>query len=144
MKIKNQFPRLGIGILILRNKKILMLKRQGSHGAGQWNLPGGHLEFGETTQQCVRREIFEETGLKVKTAKVICVNEELNFIETDGKHYITIGCLAKVEKGEPILKEPEKCEKLDWFSLNDLPASLFLPSQNILDCYRKKVVSLVQ
>ena len=59
-------PLVGIGIMILRNNKILMLKRKGSHGSGEWNLPGGHLEFGETISNCVIREVFEETGLKIQ------------------------------------------------------------------------------
>ena len=135
-------PRVGVGVIILRGKKLLMLKRRGSHGSGTWNLPGGHLEFGETIIKCVRREVFEETGLKVKESKVICVNEELNFIKSDNRHYITIGCVAKIKSGKTKLKELEKCEELGWFCLESLPKPLFLPSENILECFKKGVISL--
>jgi len=135
-------PRIGIGVIVLRKDKVLLLKRKGSHGPGQWNLPGGHLDFGETIEECARRELVEETGLKASETKLICVNEELNFIKTDQKHYVTLGVLVEVKYGEPEIKEPDKCERLDWFRLDQLPSPLFAPSQNIIESYRKKVISV--
>ena len=62
--MKNDYPRVGIGVIVMRNGLVLLGERIGAHGAGTWALPGGHLEFGESVEQCARREVWEETGLE--------------------------------------------------------------------------------
>jgi 8-oxo-dGTP diphosphatase len=59
-------PRVGIGVIILKNGRVLLGKRKSSHGTGTWHFPGGHLEFGESLEDCSRREVLEETGMKIK------------------------------------------------------------------------------
>jgi ADP-ribose pyrophosphatase YjhB (NUDIX family) len=59
-------PQVGVGVIVLREGKVLLGRRRGSHGAGTWALPGGHLEFGESVEDCALRETEEETGLAVK------------------------------------------------------------------------------
>jgi 8-oxo-dGTP diphosphatase len=61
----NPVVRVGIGVFVWKDGKFLMGKRLGSHGSGTWSIPGGHLEFDETWQQCAVREVLEETGLKI-------------------------------------------------------------------------------
>ena len=56
-------PKVGIGVLIVKDGKILLGERIGAHGSGLFALPGGHLEFGETFEETARREVEEETGL---------------------------------------------------------------------------------
>ena len=56
-------PQVGVGVVIVRDGKVLLGLRRGSHGAGSWALPGGHLEWGESVESCARREVKEETGL---------------------------------------------------------------------------------
>lgn len=60
MKIKT-----GIGVIIYKSGQVLIGQRIGSHGANTWSFPGGHLEEGEKPEATARRELFEETGLKV-------------------------------------------------------------------------------
>lgn len=136
-------PKIGIGVLVLNKSKILLLKRQGSHGEGQWCFPGGHLEFGEKITECVTRETYEEAGIKIKDIKIICVNEEMDFIKTNNKHYITIGCISTYKSGDLINQEPQKCLELGWFSLDNLPSPLFIPTKNIIQCYKQNCFSLI-
>ena len=57
--------RVGVGVLVTRGAEVLVGQRRGSHGAGDWALPGGHLEVGESWEACAARELEEETGIRL-------------------------------------------------------------------------------
>jgi len=85
-----RYPRVGIGVLIQNDKgEVLLGKRKGAHGAGEWSFPGGHLEFGEKIFECARREAKEETGLSVEDFELISVADEMRYMETDGKQNLS-------------------------------------------------------
>lgn len=91
-------------------------KGRGKLGAGEWALPGGHLEFAETFEQCAAREVLEETGLTLQNIRFERVE---NCIHTkDGKaaaHYVTIFMRGTVdEDAAPQNLEPDKCEGWQW------------------------------
>jgi len=100
--------RVGTGVFVFNPKgKILLGKRKGSHGAGEWSLPGGHLEYFEPMYDCVIRELKEETGMDIITNfRQIGFTEK--FYPEFGKHYITL-FFACITKQKPKLMEPEKC-----------------------------------
>lgn len=118
-------PQIGVGVLVFRNGKVLLGRRKGSHGAGDWSAPGGHLEFGESPEACAQREVLEETGLQINGlshgAFVSDIFPEVN------KHYITLFMVAHEIRGEPQRLEPEKCEGWQWFAPDALPEPLFAP-----------------
>jgi len=124
-------PRIGVGVLLFRDGKVLLGKRLGSHGAGEWATPGGHLEFGETPQQCAQREVAEETGLSLGE----CVQGPFtnNIFCSEQKHYVTLFMLAWHASGTPERCEPHKCEGWQWFDKTALPQPLFAPLQSLLD-----------
>jgi 8-oxo-dGTP diphosphatase len=126
INMAKSYPRVGIGVMI-QNKKgeVLLGLRQGSHGAGEWSFPGGHLEFGETIFETAKREVKEETGLEVNKFKLISVADEMRYIKSDGKHYVNIGLKTEYKNGEPKLMEPNRYKEWRWFSLDDLPNKLF-------------------
>lgn len=125
------FPRVGVGVIIVRNGSILLGLRKGEHGKGQWAPPGGHLEFGENFEACAKRELAEEVGgMKVQNIRVGIVTNDI-FHESQ-KHYVTIHMLADYVSGTPASLEPEKCEEWKWFSLDKLPIPLMLPLHNAL------------
>jgi len=133
-------PQVGVGVLIFRDGKLLLGRRKGSHGSGDWSAPGGHLEFGESPEACAQREVLEETGLVLgelhKAAFVSNIFPEVN------KHYITLLLVAHESQGEPQLMEPEKCEGWQWFEPNALPQPLFAPLQTWIE--RDGVTNLLQ
>ena len=123
-------PKVGIGVIIIKDQKILLGKRKNSHGEGAWCCPGGHLEFGETWEQCAIRETMEETGIKIKNIRFGTTTNDI--FEKEQKHYITICMIADFESGEVKVMEPEKCEQWEWFEWDNLPNPLFLPTINQL------------
>ena len=123
MKTGKQRPLPAVGVMIFKKGKILIGKRHNnsSHGAGTWCFPGGHLEYGETLEKCVVREIKEECGLKVKNLHFQCVANVRRY----GKHHVLIGFIADWQSSEPKNLEPHKTADWQWFSLNKLPRPLF-------------------
>lgn len=118
-------PRVGVSSMVVKNGKILLGKRRGSHGAHTWATPGGHLEYGETVGECAKRELLEETGL---TAKSLTFGPYTNdVIAPDGKHYITLFVFITDFEGDLSCLEPEKCEGWKWFSFDALPSPLLTP-----------------
>ncbi|KAI1159824.1 NUDIX hydrolase domain-like protein [Nemania serpens] len=108
-------PRVGVAALLFNDKEeLLMGKRAGSHGAGSWACPGGHLEMGESFFACAERETLEETGLRVKGVKVVAVTNDV--FDAESKHYITIfvQCVMEDSEAKPQTLEPNKCEGWHW------------------------------
>jgi len=123
-------PRVGVGVIVIQEGKILMGKRKSAHGSGLWAFPGGHLEFGETVEACAIRELEEETGLRAQ--KWMLGGWENTFFLPE-KHYITLFIYVTEFAGELKLMEPEKCEGWDWFSVDALPEPLFPVIQGLVE-----------
>ena len=68
--MKDNYPKVGVGVMIIKNGKVLFHKRKGSHGDGEYAWPGGHLEYMESFEDCVRREVYEEAGIEIKNITV--------------------------------------------------------------------------
>ncbi|MBB1626605.1 NUDIX hydrolase [Achromobacter sp. UMC71] len=123
-------PQVGVGVLIIRDGRILLGKRAGSHGAGTWALAGGHLEFGESVEACARREVLEETGLTL--ARVLPAPYTNDVMADEGKHYVTCFVEASVvDDAPPRILEPGKCLAWEWFRWSKLPEPLFLPVKTL-------------
>lgn len=138
-----KYPRVGVGIIIKKGNKILLLKRKGAHGEGEWALPGGYLDFGEALRECAVREVKEETGLDInqKDLKFVSVSEQLDYIKSDGKHCITVGFIVEYKgKQKPKIGEPDKSTEINWFDLNNLPKPLFTPSKDNINNFENKSV----
>lgn len=123
-------PRVGVGVLVWYDRKVLLGRRRGAHGAQSWSFPGGHLEFGESWAACAAREVREETGLELSALSFAGVTNDV-FTEA-GKHYITLFMQGQARSNAAELREPDKCEGWAWFAWSDLPGPLFLPICNLL------------
>lgn len=122
-------PRIGVGVVVIKNDTVLIGKRLNAHGEGTWAFPGGHLEFFEEVEDCARREVLEETGLEITNVSFATFTNDL-FIK-EQKHYITIFMRADYVSGELELLEPEKCAEWIWATWDNLPEPLFLTMQNL-------------
>ncbi len=125
--------RVGVANVILRDNCILLGERIGSHGANTWATPGGHLELGESIEQCAKRETLEETGLVVNSISKLGFTNDI--FETEGKHYVTLFVITSCAEGEPQIMEPDKCKQWKWCKFDELPQPLFLPLINLLKEY---------
>ncbi len=129
--MKENRPKVGVGIFIVKDGKILIGKRIGKHGHNTWAPPGGHLEFGESFEDCAKRETLEEVGLKIKNPKFIKLTNDIH--KNENKHYITIFMITDEFDGEVKAMEPDKATDWDWYDWNDLPKPLFLNIQYLKD-----------
>ncbi len=133
----------GCGVMLLKDNKVLLGKRHKDpdkadselHGEGTWTMPGGKLHYGETFEECARREVREETGMKLKKVKVMCVNNDKN----EHAHFVTVGLFSDDFEGEPKVMEPDEITEWKWFALDKLPEKMFFPSAKILENYKKDV-----
>lgn len=115
-------PRVGVGIMILKEGKVLLGKRRGSHGAGEYAFPGGHLDYMESFRACAIRETQEECGIEIKNIQFQFL---ANLKKYAPKHYVHIGLIAEWKSGTPKVLEKEKCEFWDWYELAKLPRPMF-------------------
>jgi 8-oxo-dGTP diphosphatase len=127
--INMERPKVGLGVFIRRNGKILFGERMGTSN-GFWSCPGGHLEYGETFEECAIRETAEETGLEIDHLKFAMITNDV--FEREQKHYITIIMVADWKSGEAEVKEKDRFRCWQWFDWNGLPEKLFLPARNAL------------
>lgn len=129
----NQHPKVGIGVMILKDGKVLLGKRKNAHGEGAYAWPGGHLEYMESFEDCAKRETAEETGMNITNVKFLRL---MNLKDYAPKHYVDIGLIADWQNGEPQILEPEKCEGWDWYDIDNLPQPLFSTISTYIEAYK--------
>jgi mutator protein MutT len=109
--MSDKAPKVGVGVMILNDDgEVLLAKRRGSHGEGEYAFPGGHLEFGELFSDCAERETKEEAGIVISNIRFQYL---ANILKYGGKHYVHIGLIADYAGGEPQVLEPEKAKAGD-------------------------------
>jgi 8-oxo-dGTP diphosphatase len=116
--------RTGVGVIVVRDGRVLLGLRRGAHGAGTWSFPGGHLDEGESEEACALRELREEAGLEATAPRVVAERDD-DFPE--GLRYRTLFVQADWAAGEPAVREPDRCERWGWFPWRAPPEPLFLP-----------------
>lgn len=125
--------RVGIAVMIVKDGKILLGKRKGSHGAGEYAGPGGHLEHMESIEGCARRETLEEAGIEIENVRFLKIT---NLKSYSPKHFIEIGLFADWKAGEPRVLEPDRTENWDWYDLDALPTPIFTSIPNYIEAYK--------
>lgn len=118
--------RVGVGCLIRRaDGALLLVRRRGVHGDGTWATPGGHLDFGETSEACAAREALEETGVTVRDARLVTMTNDV--MREDGRHYVTLWVVADYASGDAAALATHELDTVAWFMTDSLPDPLFSP-----------------
>ncbi len=95
-------PHVGVGILLVRNETLLLVKRKFDPDAGYWAIPGGHLDLGEKVEEAAEREAYEETGFIVKVSKLAGIIDKIMY-DDGGKveyHYVLINYFVEQIEGD--------------------------------------------
>lgn len=121
-------PMVGVGIIIIKEGKILLGKRKSTLDCDKWCIPGGKLEYKEDMEDCARRELFEETEIKGKNFRIGTVTNDLF---ESGEHYVSICFVCDYSSGNLEVKEPDKFQELEWFDWEKLPEPLCVPVANM-------------
>lgn len=111
-------PLVGVGAVIWRGARFLLIRRAKPPKQGQWSLPGGAQQLGETVEEAVRREVREETALELETLRVIAT---VDLIDRDDEgsvryHYTLIDVTAEAPRGVPIAGSD--AAEVGWFELD--------------------------
>jgi 8-oxo-dGTP diphosphatase len=121
-------PRVGVGILVRRRGELLLMRRQGAHGAGTWSPPGGKVDAREDPAAAAARELREETGIVGEPTFVTYTND---VFADEGLHYVTLWFELETD-ADATLASPREASELAWFPEDALPEPRFLPLANLL------------
>ena len=108
-----------VGAFIIRDGKILLIRRAYEPCAGKWSVPGGTIKLGETTIDALKREVFEELGVKLKSMKLLDIYDYISRDE-DGKikyHYVIIDFLVNPESFE--IKPSNEILEYEFFARDE-------------------------
>ena len=126
---KPQRPGVGVGVIVERDGKVLLVRRT-KHGAGAWSSPGGYVDHGESPEETAVRETREETGVRLAGADFLGLT---NNVHPDGKHNVTLWFAGSNPEGEARVGAPVELDAVQWFAWDALPQPLYLPLQNFLE-----------
>ena len=113
---KNPIP--AVAALVLKGNQLLLVKRAAPPLVGSWCLPGGFIESGEDVSEALARELYEETGLRVKTSRLVDV---ISYVDEnpEGKGVIIIGYRVDTFEGQP--RPGDDAQEVRFFPFSDLP-----------------------
>jgi 8-oxo-dGTP diphosphatase len=120
----------GVGALIFNDEGKIFLSLRGplaKNERGKWEIPGGAVEYGETIEDALQREVLEEIGVKIRVKKLFRVCNHL--MPDEHQHWVSPTYICEIVEGTPKIMEPGKSSELRWFTLEEaekLPLSIIV------------------
>ncbi len=128
------------GVIINDDNKILLLLRKKPPEEGCWSIPGGAVEFGETIETAILRELSEELGIN---GEIISLLRVTNHIGKDNSfHWVSPAFLVRVTYGNPTNVEPDSHQDIAWFSIDSLPENVTITTALAIGSYRDYLRSI--
>lgn len=121
-RVYPETPLVGVGAVVQRGRRILLIRRANEPGRGLWSIPGGLVEVGETLREAARREVEEETGIKVKIGELLDVTENI-IVDENGRvkfHYVLIDFRAEPASGDEKLTPSSEALEARWFTPEEM------------------------
>ncbi|MGE0865545.1 MAG: NUDIX hydrolase [Vicinamibacterales bacterium] len=115
-------PVVGVGAVVVRGDRVLIVRRAHEPRKGEWSLPGGVLELGESLGEAVRREVLEETGLQVEIGPMIEPLERIHR-DADGRvrfHFVIVDFACRSDAGDAVAGSD--AEAVAWAGMGELAA----------------------
>jgi len=129
------YPRVGVGAVILHEDKVLLVRRGQSPSFGKWSLPGGLVELGESTREAIAREIMEECGIGIRVVDVAGVLDRV--VHDDAGrvryHYVLVDYLAYPESLDVVAGSD--AGDAQWFDIERV--AVLDTTQGLLDMIRR-------
>ena len=114
-------PIVGVGAVVVHDGRALIVKRAHEPRKGEWSLPGGRVELGETLVEATRREILEETGLEVAVGDIVEVFDRIHALEGRVRyHFVIVDYLCAWTGGE--LRPGDDAEDAAWVRADEVDA----------------------
>lgn len=136
--VKNKYPRLTVDGIIIKNKKILLIQRKNEPYKNYYALPGGFVNYGETVEKAIEREIKEETNLKIKVKKLAGVYS--NPQRDPRGHIISLVFFCQLKNNK--LKFADDAQSGKWVPISKIPRKLAFDHYRIIKEFLKNVYSL--
>lgn len=117
-----QVPRVGVGGVVIADKRVLLVKRGRPPAQGLWAIPGGKVHWGESLTEAVIREVAEETGLQIEPLHIVETFDQITR-NPDGEvifHYIIIDYLARLVSTDRTPTPGDDADDAAWIALADL------------------------
>ncbi|MBP9718875.1 MAG: NUDIX domain-containing protein [Candidatus Levybacteria bacterium] len=110
----------GVGAAIFNKEGKLFITLRGEKAQnerGKWEIPGGGVEFGETFEDAIKREIKEELDIDIEVIELLGVCSHI--IPDEKQHWVAPTYICKIKKGSPKIMEPHKCADIGWFTIKE-------------------------
>jgi ADP-ribose pyrophosphatase YjhB (NUDIX family) len=139
------WPLPAVGVLVIANLMILLIKRAFPPSAGKWSIPGGVVELGERVEDAARREVREEVGLEIDDLKLLGVYDSI-IMDSNGSvryHYVIIEYLAEAKSTD--VKPSIEVAEYRWVTIEDIDKLDTTPSlRELIRTYKKDIVSYME
>jgi 8-oxo-dGTP diphosphatase len=130
----------GVGAVIIDHAGRFFLAKRGREArneSGKWEFPGGSVEFNETLEHAIVREVMEEYGVEIEVLALLDVVDHI--IPAENQHWVSPTFICRLKNGTPRIREPHKCEEIGWFDLDRIPGDqLTIASQKSLESFKRK------
>lgn len=130
----------GTGAIVFNSNNEVLIGKRGTNArneVGKWEFPGGGVDFGETCEEAIKRELKEEFDIEIKIIELLEVVNHI--IPEEKQHWVSPSYITEHISGTPKIMEPDKIDDFMWIKLSELDENILsIASKNNLLSYRKK------